>query len=204
MHFFKSTLFVALVWAGAATAQDLRAIYENSQRGEGMLPRMVLDAAYAGEDRMFYTRDPATSTITSQLSAALIARHPSESWNSADLSADIAATLTPDEIVNWYADQLYIGLECFGVRSGGYAYFGKPAEGLTLEEAALLVSLLKAPALFDPVKKPIAALSRRNFVLDEMVRTGAIADEKAKAAAKYPIALRKPVVPCEPSVYPDE
>ena len=48
-----------------------------------------------------------------------------------------------------------------GHRGGGAQYFDRPAKELSLEQAALLAALPKAPSHYDPRRHPEKALERR-------------------------------------------
>src|SRR5262249_27109325 len=68
-------------------------------------------------------------------------------------------------------------------------YFGKPARELTLAQASLLAGLPQAPSYYDPYTNLQAARERQTYVLDQMVRTGAITQTQADAAARGNIDL---------------
>ncbi|GAA1652042.1 transglycosylase domain-containing protein [Catellatospora bangladeshensis] len=104
-----------------------------------------------------------------------------------------------DEILGFYVNTVWFGRGSSGVGAAAKAYFGKPADKLTVEEAAVLGAVLKQPEPneadgskgFDPHFNPDAARIRWNYVLDNLVEMGRI-DAQARAAMVYPDkALRK-------------
>jgi membrane peptidoglycan carboxypeptidase len=70
-------------------------------------------------------------------------------------------------------------------------YLGKPAVELSVDEAALLVGLIRAPSRFSPVSSPIRAVERRNAVLDQMVHQGSLPRADAERAKAAPLTLRQ-------------
>jgi penicillin-binding protein 1B len=76
-----------------------------------------------------------------------------------------------DEILETYLNEIYLGQDrdraIHGIGLGALYYFGKTVEHLTLAESALLVGMVKGPAVYDPYRHPQRALERRNVVLRE-------------------------------------
>jgi membrane peptidoglycan carboxypeptidase len=84
--------------------------------------------------------------------------------------------LTKQQILEKYLNIAPFGNGAYGVFAASQVYFNKQPKDLTIPEAALLAGLVKAPTAFDPTdpaKKP-SALDRRNWVLEQMRKTGAI------------------------------
>lgn len=81
----------------------------------------------------------------------------------------IERTYTKDEILEMYLNSVHFGHGTYGVQAAAKRYFGKAAEELSLDESALLVGLLPAPARFTPVRYPELAQRRRNTVLRLML-----------------------------------
>jgi membrane peptidoglycan carboxypeptidase len=117
-----------------------------------------------------------------------------------------------EKILEMYMNQIYYGNNAYGIRAAARAYFGKditsdkPDDKITVGEAAMLVSLVRAPSLLDPTKEaaerkddngrtilvvPNSAGAKRTqgFVLDNMVESGYISQAEADAAARERIAL---------------
>ena len=112
--------------------------------------------------------------------------------------------LTKDEILNMYANTVYFGNGAYGVQAAAITYFNKPASELNVPESALLIGLLKGPAVYDPLTKPEAAENRRNTVLSRMLATGALTEEEFTAAAAAPLGISPGTIPsgCDNSDYP--
>ena len=94
-----------------------------------------------------------------------------------------------DEILMMYLNTIYYGHGAYGIEAAAETYLSKTAADLTLSEAALLIGLPNSPSQYDPTVNPDLALSRRNKVLDNMLRLGHITQEEHDAAQAEPITL---------------
>jgi penicillin-binding protein 1A len=81
-----------------------------------------------------------------------------------------------DQILELYLNRVFFGSNAYGVEAASRRYFGKSAREVTLQEAALLAGLLKAPSRLSPARDPEAANARAQLVLAAMRDTGAIND----------------------------
>ena len=85
-----------------------------------------------------------------------------------------------DEILMMYLNTIYYGHGAYGIEAAAETYLSKSAADLTLSEAALLIGLPNSPSQYDPTVNPDLALSRRNKVLDNMLRLGHITEGYAR------------------------
>ena len=134
------------------------------------------------------------STITQQLSKMLFLkpeRSVTRKLREAAISIQIEKRYTKDEILGLYLNQAYFGTRAYGIEAASETYFGKPVEGLTVAEAALLASLPKAPSLYSPFKNRERAQERRSTVLKSMLQHKFITKGEFEAAEREPI----PAVP---------
>src|SRR3979411_350830 len=76
-----------------------------------------------------------------------------------------------------------------GLEAAAETYFGKQAKDLSLGEASLLAGLPQAPSYYDPYTNMPAARERQSYVLDQMVRTGAITAAQREVALSAPLKL---------------
>lgn len=98
--------------------------------------------------------------------------------------------LGKDEILNRYLNIAYFGSGAYGIAAASQRYFSKAPADLTLAEAALLAGLVQAPEAYSPIDGDAdAALTRRAYVLDSMVATGAITAEQARSAKAEKVKL---------------
>lgn len=106
---------------------------------------------------------------------------------------------TKQEILTMYLNKLFLGENTVGVEQAAMRYFGvdlaKNPNSLTLDEAALLAGLPQAPTAYDPLVHPQAALTRRNEVLQNMVKYGYITHAQATAAESKPLGAKYHSIP---------
>jgi penicillin-binding protein 1A len=147
-------------------------------------------AAY--RDMVSGSRAQGASTLTMQLARNLFLS-ADKSWSRKAqeimLSLQIERRFTKQQIFTMYANQIYLGHGVYGFEAGSEFYFNKKAKDLTLEEAAVLAGLPKAPNYYSPVNNPEHALKRRNLVINSMLEDGKITQEQANRAKAMPIAL---------------
>ena len=135
------------------------------------------------------------STITQQLARG-IWLHPQKTVTRKLREAILAALMekqySKDEILELYANRIYLGHGNYGFEAAAHFFFDKGAADVSLAEAALLAGLPQRPESLSPIKSPERALRRRNHVLDRMVREGYLDARLAAAAKKSPLGLVKP------------
>ena len=73
-----------------------------------------------------------------------------------------------DEILVQYANTVDFGHNAFGIKTAAKTYFNCLPKDLTVEQAAVLVGMLKATTFYNPISHPDNALARRNVVLENM------------------------------------
>jgi penicillin-binding protein 1A len=132
------------------------------------------------------------STLTMQLARNLFLS-PDRSFQrkieEALLAIQIERRFTKEQIFTLYANQIFLGHGVYGFEAASEYYFSKPAKQLTLDEAALLAGLPKAPGLYSPINHPDRALKRRNLVINAMLEDGKITARQANDARNQPIQL---------------
>jgi penicillin-binding protein 1B len=98
-----------------------------------------------------------------------------------------------DEILETYLNEIYLGQDrdraIHGVGLAAQFYFGKDLAYLTPAETALLVAMVKGPAVYDPRRHPTRALERRNLVLRETRDQNAITLEEYVQARSAPLGV---------------
>lgn len=127
------------------------------------------------------------STITMQLarnSFNMTAKSLHRKLVEAALAVRLEMRLTKEEILEFYVNRIFFGTGIYGIEGAAQAYFGKPARELTLDEAAMIAGIIRAPNRFSPFRHHEAAIAERDTVLERMVSTGRITREDAAAARK--------------------
>ena len=182
------------------------------------LPAYVPRAFLAAEDRRFYQHGPlyfqgiaraayanlrahhvvqGGSTLTQQLAKTLFLT-PDQTLTRKIQEAAIAIRLeqamSKDEILELYLNRIYFGDNSYGVEAAAQTYFGKPASALSLQEAALLAGLPKAPTRLALTNDMHAALARSRLILSTMHAEGWIsaADEQQALASPPKLAPEAP------------
>ena len=132
------------------------------------------------------------STLTQQLAKNLfLSREQTlqRKMNEWLVALQIERYYTKQQIMEMYANHIFLGAGAYGVEAGAQTFFNKPAKDLTLEEAALLAAIPKAPGQYSPTVNPEAARERRNLVLDQMAKYGFASEAEVAAAKAKPIVL---------------
>ncbi|MBI4423630.1 MAG: PBP1A family penicillin-binding protein [Elusimicrobia bacterium] len=183
------------------------------------LPKHLLDAVVAMEDRRFYRhygvdlrglaraawRDVRArklveggSTITQQLARNLYLSHRrsfGRKLREMGLALLLELKHSKEDILRLYLDQVYFGqdgpVSVCGVQAAARFFFDKPPERLTLGESALLVGLLASPNRFNPFRYPDGALARRRAVLASMRQQGYITPEQERRARLEPLRVTR-------------
>ena len=102
----------------------------------------------------------------------------------------IEQTYTKSEILELYLNSVYFGHGNYGIQSASIYYFSKDASDLTLDESAILIGLLPAPAIYSPVNHPDRILKRRNLVLKVMLNQGYLINEEYELAIEKDISIQ--------------
>jgi len=156
----------------------------------GVDPWRVFGAAY--RDLTSESRAQGASTLTMQLARNLFLspdRNFRRKVQEVMLSIQIERRFTKPQIFTMYANQIYLGHGVYGFEAGANYYFSKKAKDLTLEEAAVLAGLPKAPNAYSPINNPERSLRRRNLVLNAMLEDGKITRDEAEQAKNAPLVL---------------
>jgi penicillin-binding protein 1A len=109
------------------------------------------------------------------------------------LAFKIENSLTKDQILELYVNQIYLGQRAYGFAAAAQIYFGKSLERLTLAEAAVLAGLPKAPSAYNPVANPQRSRQRQQYVLRRMKDLGHIGEAQYAEAVGAPLAVRRAV-----------
>lgn len=111
------------------------------------------------------------------------------------LTLEMERRYEKNQILEWYLNQIPLGVNIYGAESAARIYFQKNAKDLTLAEAACLTAIIKSPTYYSPFGKNIdALLGRKDYVLDRMAILNFITKEQAQEAKKeeltFPLTSR--------------
>lgn len=177
------------------------------------LSRYAIDALVATEDERFYSHsgidfkstlralvtlgsEGGGSTITQQLAKALLAQGSrNKAWRVIEklkewiIAVKLEKNFTKEEILTLYLNAVPFGNNIYGIRNASRTFFQKEPDRLNIEEAALLIGMLKGNSIYNPVRNPKAALDRRNVVIGQMEVNNKITAEQAAQLKATPIQL---------------
>lgn len=105
------------------------------------------------------------------------------------LASEIERTLTKNQILELYLNQIYLGKRAYGFAAASQTYFGKEISQINLAEAAMLAGLPKAPSAYNPASNLRRATVRQHYVLGRMEKLGLISARQAEAAKREKITV---------------
>ncbi len=143
------------------------------------------------------------STITQQLAKKLYPRDTTyyswrirryfklgvskfKEWNTA---VKLERNYTKNELLVMYLNTVDFGHNTFGIKTASDVFFDTSPDSLKVEQAAVLIGLLKAPTRYSPVMNPERSLFRRNIVLSQMLKYGFLTEEEFDSLSVLPIEL---------------
>ena len=180
------------------------------------LPQHLVDAIVATEDERYYEHAgiDARGTIRAAVylgargGASTIPQQLSKLLFTEDVSSNTVARIiqkmkewiiatrlerqyTKEEIITMYLNKYDFLYQAVGIRSASKIYFGKEPKDLKLEEAAVLVAMLKNPILYNPAKEEFRenSLQRRNVVLSQMEKNNYITTEEEDSLQQLPLDI---------------
>jgi penicillin-binding protein 1A len=181
----------------------------------GEVPPQLKNAILAAEDERFYQhagidyigvlraayanlisggRRQGASTITMQVARNFFLSSEktlTRKLYEALLAFKIEHSLTKDQILELYVNQIYLGQRAYGFAAASQIYFGKAVGELTIPEMAMLAGLPKAPSVYNPVANPQRAKQRQQYVLRRMRELGHITDGQQEEAVKAPLRAKR-------------
>ncbi|WP_207459869.1 penicillin-binding protein 1A [Azospirillum sp. SYSU D00513] len=156
----------------------------------GLIRAVVTNVENLGRDR----RPVGASTITQQVAKNMLLTNEvsfARKIKEAILAVRIERAFTKDRILELYLNEIFLGFRSYGVAAAALNYFNKGLDELTIEEAAYLAALPKAPSNYHPERQRDAAVARRNWVIGRMAEDGHITPEEAREAQAKPLTVRQ-------------
>lgn len=182
------------------------------------IPDQVKNAFLAAEDQNFYDHNGVdfyaiaramitnlrnsgsgkrligASTITQQVAKNFLLTNEvsyERKIKEAILAMRMEKALSKEQLLELYLNEIFLGQRAYGVAAAAQSYFNKSLDELTIEEAAYLAALPKAPNNYHPVRRKEAATSRRNWVIERMADDGYITKAEAEEAKLKPLVTEK-------------
>ena len=180
------------------------------------VPKRLIQAYISAEDKTFYTHGGldwrgiaaagiryvqvkltgkgqivGASTITQQVAKNFLLNNEQtieRKLREAIIVQRIEAAFSKDQILELYLNEIFLGLNSYGIAAASLNYFGKSLNELSLDEMAYLAALPKGPNNYHPFKHKDRAIERRNWVLLQML------DNDYITQAEFDEAIKKPLV----------
>ena len=178
------------------------------------IPAFLIEALVATEDRRFFQHwgiDPFSlvraavvnlkegkikqggSTLTQQLAKNLFLvfdRSVERKVQELLLALWLEMSFTKEQILTLYLNRVYFGSGVFGLRAAAEYYFGKSVSDLRLNEAAMLIGILKAPSKYNPRTNLSLAKKRTTQVLNNMMHAGSLEKNILSKYSKYRVKIK--------------
>lgn len=178
------------------------------------IPKAVVSAMLATEDRKFYTHGgydllanvrasilliknkgeihQGASTITQQLARTVYLTNE-VTWErkitELFLAAELEKKYTKDQIMEFYLNSIYFANGHYGVQAAAYGYFNRSVSELSISEIAFICTIPNNPTIYNPVTNFDNTMERRDKVLSQMYDEGYISEKEYKTAIKEDIVL---------------
>jgi penicillin-binding protein 1A len=178
----------------------------------GDIPDLVKQAFISAEDKNFYSHHGydamgiasaiydavksrgknvrGASTITQQVMKNFLLsgdRQMERKIKEIILATRIEETLSKEQILELYLNEIFLGQNSYGVTAAAQTYFNKSLRALAPHEAATIAAMPKAPSDYHPVRERERLLDRRNFVLREMWENGYLTEAAYRAEREMPL-----------------
>ncbi|MCA1970614.1 MAG: penicillin-binding protein 1A [Rhizobium sp.] len=137
-------------------------------------------------------RPVGASTITQQVAKNFLLSSDQtidRKVKEAILSFRIEQTYSKDKILELYLNEIFFGMNAYGIAGAALTYFDKSVTELTIAETAYLAALPKGPSNYHPFRHTEAAIERRNWVIDRMVENGFVVKADGDEAKKQPLGV---------------
>jgi len=137
-----------------------------------------------------------SSTITQQLAKNLFPRKnenvftiPFIKLKEWVMAVKLERNLTKDEIITLYLNTVPFSDNVYGIRNASLTFFNKTPDKVTVDEAAVLIGMLKGNTLYNPRRNPRLATERRNTVIEQMNKYDYLSNDSVAILTKLPIKL---------------
>lgn len=136
------------------------------------------------------------STITQQLAKNLFPRQhvnfftmPIIKLKEWIMAVKLERNLTKDEIITLYLNTVPFGYNTYGIKNAALTFFNVTPDKLTVDQAAVLIGMLKGNTLYNPIRNPKNSLNRRNTVIDQMVKYDYLTEAQGEKYKDLPLVL---------------
>ncbi len=179
----------------------------------GDIPKVMKDAILAIEDAGFYEHGGVSYKSIARAVLANLGRAKSQGGSTITmqvarnvflsseknyirkiyevlLTFKLENSLTKDQILEIYMNQIFLGHRAYGFAAASDTYFGKPLKDISIAQAAMLAGLPKAPSAYNPINNPKRARSRQLYIIERMLDNGFITAEQEKSAKAEELVIK--------------
>ncbi len=170
-------------------AEDRNFFQHGGVDAMGLTRAMMKNVLNAAQGR----RLEGGSTITQQVATNVLLNSDAtlgRKFKEAVLAQRLEKTLSKEQILELYLNEIWLGYRSYGVGAAAFNYFGKSITDLTLAEAAYLAALPKGPQNYHPLRRKEAAIARRNWVIGEMADLGWVTEAEAESAKAQDLVVQ--------------
>ena len=181
------------------------------------VPKTLINAIVAAEDERFFQHGgvdylgvaraalsnftsggvkQGASTITMQVARNFFLSKEktlTRKFNEMLLAFKIESSLSKQQIIELYINQIYLGQRAYGFAAAAQIYYGRPLAELSVAQQAMLAGLPKAPSRFNPIANPSRAKLRQQYVLRRMRELGMLTPEQLANADNEPMVMRQSI-----------
>lgn len=137
------------------------------------------------------------STLSQQIAKNLFPRKdlwvfslPVAKLREAIIAYRLERIYTKEEILTLYLNTVPFGENIYGIEVASERFFSEEPKDLTVDEAAVLVGMLKANYTYNPRVHPQKSKERRNVVIQQMVNNGFLSEAQGKVFQEKPLTIR--------------
>lgn len=146
---------------------------------------------------LFLGRDGGASTITQQTAKNLFYENRDQNkfqrmiqkLKEQVIAIQLERNFSKEEIIALYFNTVSFNNNAYGVKTAAKTYFNKSQSKLNVEEASMLVGMLKGPSLYNPKRNPKTSLNRRNTVIELLLEQNLLTSSQSDSIKKRPIKL---------------
>jgi len=165
---------------GILRAFFLSVILQQNKGGGSTLTQQVAK-------NLFKMRSESSKGILSHVPLIKILVVKTKEWI---VAIQLERAFTKQEILTMYLNTVSFGNNAYGIKVAAKTFFNTTPQLLTLEQAALLVGMLRAPTYYSPLRHPERSLRRRNVVLSQLYKYNLISRKSYQEAKKSPLGLQ--------------
>lgn len=155
------------------------AILRNDARGASTITQQLAK-------NMFRVRTQYSTGLLGKIPGLRILIVKTKEWI---IATKLETIFDKKEILTMYANTVDFGSNAFGIKTACKTYFNTTPSALTVEQAAVLVGMLKATTFYNPISHPENSLARRNVVLNNMVTKNDLTKQEYDSISRIPIDL---------------